>query len=55
MRVMLAAVRTELLQFQTFCGRLFVLRRCVVPVFAFAALERNDFSWHFLPLAHPEL
>ncbi len=55
MRVMLAAVRAELLQLETFCGRLLILCRRIVPVFAFAALERDYFSWHILPLAHPEL
>jgi hypothetical protein len=48
MRLVLAAVRTEFLHFQTLGGRLFVLRACVVPVLAFLALERDDFSWHFL-------
>jgi hypothetical protein len=45
-RVVLAAVRAEFLHFQTFRGRLLVLCGGVVPVFAFAALERDNFSWH---------
>jgi hypothetical protein len=45
---MLAAVRAKLLHFQPFCGGLLVLGAGVVPVFALGALERNDFSWHFL-------
>jgi hypothetical protein len=48
MRLVLAAVRTEFLHFQTLGGRLFILRACVVPVLAFLALECDDFSRHFL-------
>jgi hypothetical protein len=43
---MLAAIRAELLHFKTASGRLLVFGARIVPVFAFAALERNDFSWH---------
>jgi hypothetical protein len=46
MRVMLAAVWAELLHLETLGGRLLVLRACIVPVLAFLALERDDFSWH---------
>jgi hypothetical protein len=44
--VVLAAVRAKLLHFKTAGGRLLVFCARVVPVFALAALERNDFSWH---------
>jgi hypothetical protein len=44
--VVLSAVRAELLHFQTASGRLLVFGAGVVPVFALAALERDDFSWH---------
>jgi hypothetical protein len=46
MGLVLAAVGTELLEFQTFGRGLFVLGAGVVPVFALVALERDDFSWH---------
>jgi hypothetical protein len=46
MRVVLAAIRAELLHFKTLGRRLFVLRARVVPVLAFLTLERDDFSWH---------
>jgi hypothetical protein len=46
MRLVLAAVRAELLHFETLSGRLFVFRIRVVPVLAFLTLERDDFSWH---------
>jgi hypothetical protein len=53
MRVVLAAIRAELLHFKTLGRRLFVLRARVVPVLAFLTLERNDFSRHnFSPAAH---
>ena len=55
MRLMLTAERTEFLEFDPLRRGALVFRFAVIPVFAFAALERNDFSWHFLPLAHPEL
>ena len=48
-RMVLTAVGAELLHFKTFGGRLFVLGGRVVPVLAFTALERDDFSWHSLP------
>ena len=55
-RLMLAAVRAELLQFETFRSRLLVLRSRVVPVLTLHALERNDFSWHlFTFLINPNL
>jgi hypothetical protein len=44
--MVLAAVGAKLLHFETFRGRLLVFRGRVVPVLAFAALERNDFSRH---------
>jgi len=46
-RVVLAAMRAELFHFETLGGRLLVLGACVVPVFAFLTLERDDFSRHF--------
>jgi hypothetical protein len=46
---MLSAVRAELLHFEATGGRFLVLGARVVPVFALAALERNNFSWHVLP------
>jgi hypothetical protein len=49
-RVVLSAVRAELLHFKTASGGLLVLGARVVPVLALGALERNDFSWHFLLL-----
>jgi hypothetical protein len=48
--MVLPAVRAELLHFETLGGRLLVFRGGVVPILTLAALERNDFSWHFLPL-----
>jgi hypothetical protein len=55
MRVVLAAMRAELLHFKTLGCRLLVLGARVVPVLAFLTLERDDFSWHFsLPLINPE-
>jgi hypothetical protein len=49
-RLMLAALRTELFHFETFGGRLFVFRVAIVPIFALSALERNDFARHGLLL-----
>jgi hypothetical protein len=43
-RGVLAARITELLRFQTFGMLLLVFRRCVVAVFAIAALQRNDLA-----------
>jgi hypothetical protein len=48
--MVLAAVGTKLLHLKTFRGRLLVFRGRVVPVLALGALERDDFSWHSLPL-----
>ena len=45
-RLMLAATVTELLELETAGGRLLVLSRRVVPVFAFLTLERNDVARH---------
>jgi hypothetical protein len=47
MHLMLAAAVTELLELDTTRGRLLVLRRRVVPLFALGALQCNDFA-HFL-------
>jgi hypothetical protein len=47
MRVVLAAMRAELLHFKTLGCRLLVLGARVVPVLAFLTLERDDFSRHF--------
>jgi hypothetical protein len=49
-RVVLPAIRAELLHFETLSRRLFVFRARIVPVLAFLTLERDDFSWHTLPL-----
>jgi hypothetical protein len=43
MRLVLAAAATELLELQAASGRLFVLRRRVVPLLALAALQCNNF------------
>jgi hypothetical protein len=51
MRMMLAAERAELFQFYPFCSGAFIFRFAVVPVFAFAALELNNFSRHNFPFA----
>jgi predicted lipid carrier protein YhbT len=45
-RRLLPARVAELLRFHPLSVLLFVLRRCVVAVFAIPALQRNDFS-HF--------
>jgi hypothetical protein len=45
---MLAAAVTKLLELQTARGRLLVLRRRVVPLLAFGALQCNDFP-------HPQI
>ena len=45
-RLVLAAVRAELLHFQTLGRGLLVLRVRVVPVLALGALERDDFASH---------
>jgi hypothetical protein len=46
--MMLPAERTELFHFNSAGRGFLVLGARVVPVLAFAALERNDFSCHFL-------
>ena len=48
-RLVLPAVRTELLHLQPFGGGFLILRVRVVPVLALGALERNDFPRHSLP------
>jgi hypothetical protein len=52
---MLAAVGAEFAHFKTPRRGLFVLGARIVPVFAFAALERDDFSCHFLNLLEPSV
>jgi hypothetical protein len=49
-RLMLAALRTELFHFKTLGRRLFVFRVAIVPIFALSALERDDFTRHGLLL-----
>jgi hypothetical protein len=46
MRLMLAALRTELFHFETLGCRLLVLGVAVVPIFALSALKGNDFARH---------
>jgi hypothetical protein len=46
MRLVLAAVRAELLHLQAFRRSPLVLCLTVVPVFALAALELNNLAWH---------
>jgi hypothetical protein len=41
---MLAAAIAELGEFEAACGRLFILRRRVIPLFAFRTLEGNYFT-----------
>jgi hypothetical protein len=50
MRVVLAAIRAELLHFKTLGCRLFVFGARVVPVLAFLTLERDNFSRHLINL-----
>ena len=45
-RLVLAATVTELLELQTAGGRLFVLRRRVIPLLALSALQCDNFP-HF--------
>jgi hypothetical protein len=45
-RLMLAALRTKLFQFETLSGCLLVLGIAIVPVLALGALERDDFAGH---------
>ena len=47
-RLVLAAMPAELLQFQPFRGGLLVFGRRVVAVLALGALERNDIARHVL-------
>jgi hypothetical protein len=49
-RLVLAAAVTELLELQTAGGRLFVLRRRVIPFLALSALQCNNFP-HFQTLS----
>ena len=44
MRGMLAAAIAKLGEFEATCGRLFILRRRVIPLFAFRTLEGNYFT-----------
>jgi hypothetical protein len=48
MRLMFAAERAKLFQFNPFCRRPLVFRLAVVPVFALTALELNNFTWHLI-------
>jgi hypothetical protein len=41
---MLAAAIAKLGEFEAACGRLFILRRRVIPLFAFRTLEGNYFT-----------
>jgi hypothetical protein len=43
-RLVLAAAVTKLLELETASGRLFVLRRRVVPLLALCALQRNNLA-----------
>ena len=45
-RLVFAAAVTELLELETACGRLLVLRRRVVPLLALSALQCHNFP-HF--------
>ncbi len=47
-RLVLTAARTELLELKTAGGRLFVLRRRVIPLFALSALQCDDFPHLFI-------
>jgi hypothetical protein len=47
MRRVLAAPTAELLQLQPVRCRFAVLGRRIIPLFAIAALQRNNFSGHF--------
>jgi hypothetical protein len=53
MRLMLAAKRAELLEFETFGCRLFVLRVAVVSTFTFVALQLDNFARHLLTPQSP--
>jgi hypothetical protein len=45
---MLAAAIAKLGEFEAACGRLFILRRRVIPLFAFRTLEGNYFTHKFI-------
>jgi hypothetical protein len=45
-RLVLAAVRAKLLQFDPLSGRLLVLRVAIVPVLAFLTLELDNLARH---------
>jgi hypothetical protein len=46
MRRVLAATAAEFLELQPLCRRLPVLGGRIIPLFAIAALQRNNFSGH---------
>jgi hypothetical protein len=48
MRLMFAAERAKLFQFNPLCRSPLVFRLAVVPVFALTALELNNFTWHLI-------
>jgi hypothetical protein len=45
-RLVLAAVRAKLFQFQALCSSALVFGFAVIPVFALSALELNNFTRH---------
>jgi hypothetical protein len=45
-RLVFAAKRTELLKFETLCGRLLILHVAVVSALTLRALELYDFACH---------
>jgi hypothetical protein len=47
MRLVLPAIRAKLLEFETLRRGPLILCFAVVAVFALAALELNNFAWHF--------
>jgi hypothetical protein len=49
MRMMFTAKGTELFEFDALSGGAFIFGFAVVPIFAFAALELNNFSRHNFP------
>jgi hypothetical protein len=50
-RRLFAARVAELLRFHPLGVLLLVLRRCVVAIFAIAALQRNDFAHDLIPFS----
>ena len=48
MRLMLAAIRAELLEFQAFRGGLLVLGPGIIPVLTLRTLKRDNFTRHDL-------